>query len=479
MVKLGRVHLLAAALLCSLAFAAPPSPAYAGATPMDWSSVLRQVIPAVVNISIETISDQNGTPARTRDVGTGFLVDSSGTIVTNKHVIANAFRITVTLSDLSQYNAQLVNAAQMVDLAVLKINVGHPLPFLHFADSDKAEIGEPVILIGNPLGLGTSVSSGIVSAVHRSLMNTPIDDYIQTDAALNHGNSGGPMIDRDGNVLGVDTILVTNASGEGSNGLGFAIAGSVVQYAVRVLLHPDQTSVGWIGVHLQDVTTPLQAAFKLSHPGGFLVTEIDPGSPAAKAGLKFGDVITHFGDHEYSSARSLMRDIIVTPLNTSVPITFEREGKPLTANVTIAPWAQMVAPAEEIMRTLQSASDARAPDLGLILAPMSAAAQAFYKLPERNGVVVAAVDPSSGAYTDGVAAGDVLLAVGTQTVTSPDQAMRAMLEMKAKSPFVALLVASKGGDPRWVALYSGHMAPNPNVAASERPATESPATAKP
>ena len=223
-------------------------------------------------------------------------MDPSGIIVTNKHVIAGAFRITVTLSDRSQWNGTLIGAAGLIDIAVVKIDVGHPLPYLKFADSDKAEVGDAVILIGNPLGLGTSVTSGIISAVHRSLMNSPIDDYIQTDAALNHGNSGGPMIDTDGNVVGVDTILVTNGAGEGSNGLGFAIASKSAEYVLRHFLNPDSVRIGWIGIHVQDVTPSLQHAFNLPQAAGFLVTDTDNDSPAARAGLKFGDVITRYGD---------------------------------------------------------------------------------------------------------------------------------------------------------------------------------------
>jgi serine protease Do len=168
-------------------------------------------------------------------------------------VIEGAFRITVTMSDRSQWKAHLIAAASALDLAVLKIDVGRPLPYLKFADSEKAEVGEPIIQIGNPLGLGTSISSGIISAVHRDLMNTPIDDYIQTDAALNRGNSGGPMLERDGNVLGISTKLVTTNPGESSAGLGFAISSTVADFMIRHLLHPEVGAVSWIGVHVQDV----------------------------------------------------------------------------------------------------------------------------------------------------------------------------------------------------------------------------------
>jgi serine protease Do len=459
--KLRRVPVLSGALMCALALAALKTPVCAAATPMDWSSIIRQVVPSVVNIDTATIKKKDGTAQRSREVGTGFLVDPSGIIVTNKHVIAGGFRITVTLFDRSQWEGKLIAAAELLDLAVLKVDVGHTLPYLKFADSDKAEVGEPVILIGNPLGLGTSVSSGIVSAVHRDLMNTPIDDYIQTDAALNHGNSGGPMIDRAGNVLGVNTILVTPNEGEGSNGLGFAIAGSAAAYAVRHFLQPRTGTVGWIGVHVQDVTPPLQRAFDIPQVSGFVVTETENGSPAAKAGFQFGDVITRYGQVTPASSRELMRDIILTPLGTSVPITFVRNGKSSIAKVAVAQWPDILAPVTEVAKTLQSADAAKAPDFGLSLAPMSDTARDFYRLAQTNAVVVTAVNPTSEAFTNGVRPGDVVLAVQNQAVTSTEQAMRAIAEAKANKPFVALLIASKRGDTRWVALYSGQLATPP------------------
>ncbi len=418
------------AALAAAVVAAPDAPAHAAAMPMDWSSIVRQTIPAVVNIAIETITDKDGTPQRSRDVGTGFIVDPSGVILTNKHVIAGAFRITVTMTDRSQWNGTLIGASSLLDLAVVKIDVGHPLPYLKFADSDKAEVGEPVLLIGNPLGLGTSVSSGIVSAVHRSLMNTPIDDYIQTDAALNHGNSGGPMIDRDGNVLGVDTILVTNAAGEGSNGLGFAIASKSADYTLRHFLHPGSVTVGWIGVHIQEITPALQHAFNLPQNTGVLVTQTDADSPAARAGLKFGDVITRYGDATPASDRVFMEDVILTPLNKTVSLGFIRDGKPMTANVVVEQWRNM-SMASNITSTMENADAAATPDLGLILAPISSAAKTFYNLSEPDGVVIAAVNPASEAFTNGIKAGDVLLAVQNQPVATPDQAMDAIAHAKA------------------------------------------------
>ena len=467
-IRFGRAFALFAVLAASLLIGANTA-VHAASTSIDWSSIVRQSVPSVVNISIETITNKNGAPQRSRDVGTGFIVDPSGIIVTNKHVIAGAFRITVTLSDRSQWNGTLIGAAGLIDIAVVKIDVGHPLPYLKFADSDKAEVGDAVILIGNPLGLGTSVSSGIISAVHRSLMNSPIDDYIQTDAALNHGNSGGPMIDTDGNVVGVDTILVTNGAGEGSNGLGFAIASKSAEYVLRHFLNPDSVRIGWIGIHVQDVTPSLQHAFNLPQAAGFLVTDTDNDSPAARAGLRFGDVITRYGDKTPATASEFIQDIIVTPLNTTMPVSFIRDGKDMTANVTVTQWQNMGNSGASMMNSMETAYAATAPDLGLILAPMSAAARSLYRIPTTDGVVVAAVNPTSEAFTNGIKAGDVVLAVQNHAVTSPDEAMQDIAQAKATEPFIALLIASADEPPHWVPLYSGRIATARDSSGSQTP----------
>jgi serine protease Do len=452
----ARWHLALLALIASLALTAPATPALAAAAPMDWSSIVAKVLPSVVNISVETLVAKDGVPQRQQQVGTGFLIDPSGTIVTNKHVIAGAFRITVTLFDQSQWHAKVLAAAQLLDLAVLKIDVGHPLPFLKFADSDRARIGDPLIVIGNPLGLGTSVSSGIISALHRDLSNTPIDDYIQTDAAINHGNSGGPVLDRDGEVLGVATILVTASAGQGSEGLGFAIASKEAEYAVQHLLHPDIGSVGWIGVHVQDVTPPLQRAFHLQYPGGCLITQIDDDSPAYDYGLQVGDVITRYGDIMPENSRALIHDIAVTPANQTVPVTVERNGKVLTIDVTITYWPDLAAPLSSVLTSMQDAAAASPPDFGLVLSPMTGAAKRLYKLPaDGHGVVVAAVDPASDAFTVGISSGDVIEQVGNTSVDSPEQVLQAMQKAEANDRFVALLVA-KQDTKRWIALYSGN-----------------------
>jgi serine protease Do len=286
--------------------------------------------------------------------------------------------------------------------------------------------------------------------------NTPIDDYIQTDAAINHGNSGGPVLDRDGEVLGVATILVTASAGQGSEGLGFAIASKEAEYAVQHLLHPDIGSVGWIGVHVQDVTPPLQRAFHLQYPGGCLITQIDDDSPAYDYGLQVGDVITRYGDIMPENSRALIHDIAVTPANQTVPVTVERNGKVLTIDVTITYWPDLAAPLSSVLTSMQDAAAASPPDFGLVLSPMTGAAKRLYKLPaDGHGVVVAAVDPASDAFTVGISSGDVIEQVGNTSVDSPEQVLQAMQKAEANDRFVALLVA-KQDTKRWIALYSGN-----------------------
>lgn len=444
------------ALFCgALVAAVPTAPVYAGATSMDWTGVAQQVWPSVVNISIETIETKNGTEQRGIEVGTGFIIDPSGIIATNKHVVNRAFRITVTLADRSQWQAQLLGTGEVLDIAVLKIDVGHPLPALKFGDSAKVQVGEPIMVVGNPLGLGTSVSAGVVSGLHRNLMNTPIDDYIQTDASINHGNSGGPMLNKDGEVIGISTILITESVDQGSQGLGMAIAGDVAQYAIRHVLEPNSEPVSWIGAHLQDATPDLQQAFHLKQGGGSLITAVDANSPASQAGLRVGDVIVGYGRDTPSTASMLNRDIILTPKGATVPLTVVRSGNVMQIGVQVAPMPGQLSDQGEVTQTLERASEARAPDLGLLLTPMNDEARRFYQFRVNSGAVIAAVDPRSQAYTDGIAPGDVIIQVQDQPVSAPDEVFRAIDAMRAKNRVVAILVANKNGSTQWFPFYSG------------------------
>lgn len=459
-------------------FAPGPVFAQVPATAMDWSNVLRSVLPAVVNISVETLAKdpKTGEISRHRQLGSGFLIDPNGTILTNRHVVEGAFRITVITNDRKGWQAIPIAAAKMIDLAVLRINTGHAMPYLKFAGSDAAQIGDPLLVIGNPAGLGTSVSAGIVSALNRNLMNTPFDDYIQTDAAINHGNSGGPVVDRNGRVIGIATVLITANGAEGSNGLGFAIPASDASYAMRHLLDPIAAPVGWIGVHLQDVSHNLARSFNLNQAEGFLITEVDSGSPAETAGLYPGDVVLRFNGDTPTDSRALMRDLVLTPLGARVTLTVETKGVARDVRMTVKAWPEL----HETMAELTSPPDlvaaARPPDLGLVYSSLTPAARRLYNVTEHDGVLVVGVDSASQAYSEGIVAGDVVEQVEDTPVHTPHEVGHAVQSAARADDFVAFLVKGKAGT-RWIALYAGRRAtPIASAAPSPSPAAASAVT---
>ena len=257
-------------------------------------------------------SDQpSASPQRQRikTFGSGFIVDPSGIIVTNKHVIDGAFDIKALLDDGSVLSAHLLATSSLIDLAVLKVDVGHPLPSLEWGNSNALRVGDPVLTIGNALGWGTSVSSGIVSGLNRNLMDSPFDSYIQTDAAINHGNSGGPLVDRDGKVVGIDTALFNPADNGGFIGIGFAIPASTAQYVTKQILDPNHAAPGWLGFNLQDLTGQLAVALGVSPPAGAIISSVDPSGPASQASLKPGDVLARLDGQQVADSRTVIRTI--------------------------------------------------------------------------------------------------------------------------------------------------------------------------
>lgn len=443
--------------------------ATAGTSITGWASVAERVIPATVSVlTVKVVGsyqkdkndekDVRGTAGqRKRYVGAGFIVDPSGIIVTNRHVINGALWIVVKLNDGTELPAKLVAASPVVDLALLKVDAGRKLPALKLAPGDAVRVGDPVLAIGNPLGVGTSLSAGIVSGLQRDLMNTPFDDYVQTDAAINHGNSGGPLIDTAGEVVGVNTILLTNQPNEGSNGLGFAISSTVVAAALRHLLHPNQRPIGWIGVHLQGMTPNLTKALGLPQTGGFIVTGVDPDSPARQVGLGTGDVILRYGAETPANARALMRDIATTPIGETRELTVWDDGRMRQVTVTVRVWPKVSESPAEVMVNPTDVLPEAPPDLGLLLAPISPIARKVYKLGDRKGVLVVAVDEMSEAYSRGLRSGVVIERVQDQPVNTPAEATRLIRDAARRLPLVALLVRWDDG-AQWVALHTGYRA---------------------
>lgn len=447
-----------------LALSASAGGVAAGTPPATgWTAVAARVLPATVNIQAIKIAlgktdAELGLPTtpgdRNRFVGSGFIVDPSGIIVTNKHVISGATQITVQLQDGTEAPATVLAVSPFVDLALLKINIGHPLPILRLGNGDAAQPGEPVLAIGDPLGVGTSLSSGIVSGTERDLMKTPFDDYVQTDAAINHGNSGGPLVNAAGEVIGVNTILMTDQPHQGSIGLGFAISSNIVTDVLHHLLHPEQRPIGWIGLHLQGMTQDLRLAMQLPRPGIAIVTKVEPDSAGGAAGLKPGDIILRYGDTTPPNARVLMRDIATTPIGATRVLEVWSSGHIRRIPIVVRVWRGISGGSPEIPREL-SGLPPPGPSLGLLLAPISPLARQVYKLPTGPGVLVTAVDHMSEAYSRGFRPGVVIERIDGQLVTTPAEAQGLLTEAERHSAVVALLVQWSDGR-RWVTLHTGY-----------------------
>ncbi len=452
---------------------------------MNEANVLRSLLPAVVNIAAhraeldrrpETEAEAAAAAPRYRRVvisGSGFVVDHSGVIVTNWHVVQDAYEIYVTFGDGSRTPAKVLSAARPVDIALLKVDVGHPLPTAPFGDSDRLQVGDPVFAVGNPLGLGTSVSAGIVSALNRDVLNTPYDDFIQTDAAINHGNSGGPLLDSRGEVVGLDTALVSPISG--SVGLGFAIPSNVVRFVVRRLLRYGWVRPGWIGAKLQEVGPDMAEAIGMPAAGGSIIAHLRADGPAAKAGLQVGDVILRFGDETPVDTRALMRDIVKTPGGERVGFTIWRDGHALAVPVTIAIWPKAEALARELPTPpTRPKPPPVPPDLGLTLARLTDRTRAKYNLPpNQTGVLVSGVLANTDAAERGMVAGDVILRVQDAVVATPEQVLRGFTAARRRKRAFAMVLllpkAAKQPGPKWLALRVAERAPTVQEVNSQQP----------
>ena len=446
-------------------FAACPGPAARAAPPAgtcDVQGVVAHALPAIVNISVVRVlgATESGKPTPEHFevfVGSGAIIDPSGIIVTNKHVIQDGAIIRVTFQDRSQVGAQLIEAANLVDLAVLKVDVGHPLPTLSFGNSDALRIGQPVIAIGNPLGVGTSVTTGVVSGVNRNLMRSAFDDYIQTDASINPGNSGGPLLDCTGHIVGVDTALYSNNSLLGSIGLGFAQPANDVNFVVSMLRNPAMPSPNWLGLHLQDVSALVGVAFARPNTDGAIVTEVDPNSPASKASLRPGDIITAVGKEELPDSRAIQRAFLMRRVGEPLALTVWRGGHETTATLTGEPWPHMVALRDQVLASPENIRRAEEVGLGLYVSQITDADRQRYGLNDAKGVIIDQVIPGSQAENMSLAAGDVIEQVGEQPATSARE-VEDDLMMRATAPgkLVALLVRSKSGS-KWAALWVGQI----------------------
>ncbi len=440
--------------------AAAPAPALPG-----FGDLVSRVRPAVVTItSTERAqaepaasrgTDEDGTPRgrfggqgpgrgqpeggsrTTKALGSGFLVDAAGHVVTNNHVVAGAGKVVVTLDDGRELEAKVVGRDPRTDLAVLQVDAGAGLPFLSLGDSDKARPGDWVVAMGNPFGLGGSVTAGIVSARGRDIGAGPYDDFLQVDAPINRGNSGGPLFGMDGTVLGVNTAIFSPSGG--SVGIGFAIPSNVVKQVVAELEAHGRVERGFLGVSTQKLDPAMAAALRLPKAEGALVADVQPDGPAAAAGLRPGDVVTAVNGAAVQDPRALARQVAALRPGATAQLAVQRDGAAQVLAVTAQALPGQAAGAGP------EAAHGAGGKIGLALAPLDQAAREGLNIPAgTKGAVVAAVQPDSPAAEAGLRAGDVLLSVGNRPVGTPEDAVRAIGGRDGGRQALALRVLQDG-----------------------------------
>lgn len=390
---------------------------------------------------------------RAEALGSGFIVDADGTIVTNNHVIDGATSIKVTLDDGTELPAKLVGHDAKNDLAVLKIKADKPLPTVKWGDSDKLMPGDQVLAIGNPFGIGTTVTAGIVSARGRDLNSGPFDDFIQIDAPINHGNSGGPLVDVAGNVVGINTAIYSPNGG--SVGVGFAIPSDQAQKVVAKLMKGGNIQYGYLGVQIQPVTPDVAGAVGLDHPGGALVSEVTEGSPAAKAGIKTGDVITSFAGEAIKDPKDLSRAVADVAPGAKETLDVWRGGKTVQISADVGRNSDDVKTAStEGDNQKPSAGQAlRVPSLGLGLTDLTPDIREELNLASnQRGAVVERVNPDKAAANAGLQPGDVIVAVDQSPVRNARQANQAIAEAGKSGRKSVLLLVDRGDAQIFVAV---------------------------
>ena len=357
----------------------------------------------------------NGKPRRrARSLGSGFIIDSSGVIITNNHVIAEADEIKVRLQDETEFKAKILGRDPKTDLAVLRIEPGQrKLKAVKFGDSDKLRVGDWVVAIGNPFGLGGTVTAGIVSARGRDINQGPYDDFIQTDASINKGNSGGPLFNLKGEVIGINTAIFSQSGG--SVGIGFAVASRLAKPVITQLRDFGRTKRGWLGVRIQMVTDEIAESFGLKDTSGALVAEVSQNGPAKKAGIKPGDVILTFNGKKVEAMRRLPRIVAETPIGIDVPVELWRNGRKMKIIVRIGELEEdQIAKASEGAKTgkKQKPKLVKLDKLGLSLEDMTSKLRKQFSIDTKvNGVVVTSLDSNGLAAEKGVRLGDVLVEV--------------------------------------------------------------------
>ena len=464
------------------------APAIAGeAVPHDYSELAAKVTPAVVNVQVTMkagagddsedtqMSDrpsqqqleefmcqfaerfgqqgkrQQRVQPKAQAVGTGFIIDPSGLIVTNYHVAGKADSITVTLQDGRKLKAKLLGGDEKTDIAVVKVKSDKPLPAVQFADAAKVKVGQPVMAVGNPFGLGGTVTTGIVSARGRDIQSGPFDDYIQTDAAINRGNSGGPLFDMDGKVIGINTAIFSPTGG--SIGLGFAIPSSIAEPVVNQLKNHGRVERGLLGVQIQPVTDEIASSLSLGSATGALVAQVEPDSAAQKAGVKEGDIIKSVDGKDITTVRDLTRTIAAFTPGSTVKLGVLRDGKDQTVSAKLGDYSKAGKQAKASDDENKGQDGKVQPgSFGFSLAPLSPESRQQLGIKDNvKGALITAVESGSPAEEQGLRAGDVIQQVGREAVDSPKDASAKLKEAKDGTKPV-LMKVYREGSTRFVAV---------------------------
>lgn len=457
-----------------------PAPLAAPTGPTSFADVVERVTPAVVNVTVaqesqQTLSLPGGQmpdedsplyeffkrfggldqmpspmPRQREGEGSGFIIDAEGHIVTNNHVVDGASRIEVTLNDGEKYEARVIGRDAKTDLALIKIDNSDDLPHVSFGDSRGARVGDWVLAVGNPFGLGGSVNAGIISARGRDINSGPYDDYIQIDAPINRGNSGGPLFDARGVVIGVNTAIFSPSGG--NIGIGFAIPAETAAEIIADLQTKGRVDRGWLGVQIQPVTEEIAASLGLPETRGVLVADVIAGTPAEAAGISSGDVILEAAGERMEEYRDLTKLIAGIDAGKQINLVLFRSGQTLTLPVTIGEM-----PSEDMAQAASGNEPAGdEPRIGLYLAPLTPELRAERGLAaDASGVLVAQVAPGSPAQAAGIKAGSLISMVGQQPVTQPSQVMEAVKQAAAADRPSVLLRVEQDGEQRFVAVPIG------------------------
>jgi len=464
----------------AIGFGAWTAPAFAETAPLNapteqrtelstlpsFADLVEKVSPAVVSIKVveeETVGDANmpdlpfppgspfekffkqlqpkgpdGKPLKRKAMaqGSGFFITADGYVVTNNHVVQGGKDITVVLNDSSELKAKLVGRDQKTDLALLKVTAPKPMPYVAFGDSDKLRVGDWVLAVGNPFGLGGTVTSGIVSARGREIGAGPYDDFLQIDASINRGNSGGPTFDIHGAVVGVNTAIYSPTGG--SVGIGFAIPSNIAAHVISELRAHGKVTRGWLGVSIQPVDPDLAASLSLDKPKGALVAEVTPASPAAKAGIQAGDVIVKLNGKSMNDVRDVSRSVADLRPGTNASVVLWRDGKekPISVAIAVFPEKLETASADDSAPSAEGTTQS----LGLALSQSD------------DGVVVQSVDPNSEAAEKGIQAGDVIVKISGKDVKTPADVVEGVKQAKKADKQSVLLLLRSQDQQRFVAL---------------------------